>query len=425
MEVVEQAPALVAPELWNSGAVIIIVGLLGWAVRLLRLLLTYVDMRYAVRQDAVSGLVIVLIGLSERILIDLVVPCCRHRPYSFEILDQGNEDAHLEVYPTFLSLLISLSLDSSVRALQHASMWHFQQLLRTKLEETATEMPRIRVPFDILVPSLRVDRWLDDMKRPKMNLTVRVTSAQKCAVQVLWNVRVDAIELSNRSPYGDATDGTASRKTGLSRLSSSVYRRLGMARHIRGSRGLPWPLSPVQRLDRRHRLDDEKEEEFKVDGDSATLALSWLGSKAFTSHSTIQRCALLSILYCSTTNLKWLCSCRTTDLIKVASTSTRPIYQSALFSAIITRRPHRLLMRLDATTMAIRYELLGSEQRRLHRWSHATVLWSLLARHRSSRTRKRKQHARLRMARPLTQRRLCVSASPSTFYRRRPACQLS
>lgn len=86
------APPL-APELWNCGAVIVIVGMCGWAVRLLRLGHKLVEMRYAVRQEAVRWLRAVESGVScSSTRTDSTFVwclCCRNRPFTCETSAQG------------------------------------------------------------------------------------------------------------------------------------------------------------------------------------------------------------------------------------------------------------------------------------------------------------------------------------------------
>lgn len=48
-----QSPSL-PPELWNLSAVILLCGLMGWMIRLARLLLIYLEARFAIQQNAVS-----------------------------------------------------------------------------------------------------------------------------------------------------------------------------------------------------------------------------------------------------------------------------------------------------------------------------------------------------------------------------------
>jgi hypothetical protein len=47
-----QTPSL-APELWNLSAVVVLCGLLGWVVRLVRLTLTYLETQFSIQQSAV------------------------------------------------------------------------------------------------------------------------------------------------------------------------------------------------------------------------------------------------------------------------------------------------------------------------------------------------------------------------------------
>ncbi|KAG7382213.1 phosphatidylinositol-4-phosphate 5-kinase-like protein 1 [Phytophthora pseudosyringae] len=132
-----------APELWNLSVVILLCGLTGWMVRLVRLLLIYLEARFAIQQNAVI---------------------------------------HLE------------KLGPSLHVLQHASMWHFHQLLRTQLQVASTTMKRVRVPFEMIASSVKLVESTNQQQQPRMSLSVDVNSETNCAVQVFWNVKASALE---------------------------------------------------------------------------------------------------------------------------------------------------------------------------------------------------------------------------------------
>lgn len=169
--------------------------------------------------------------------------------------------------------------------LQYASMWHLQQLLHTKEEAAAADMPRVHVPFDVPSSSLRLVRFVDEHNRVRMTFAIDVKSAGACAVQVLWNVHVDAFERSHRHQHAHTADGSGRHKIRVPQLPRSVFRRLRMADSIRANHSLPWVLSPVRRQTRRHRLDDDKDGESPKDAGNSTLGRLLVGSNAFSSQS--------------------------------------------------------------------------------------------------------------------------------------------
>lgn len=208
------------------------------------------------------------------------------------------QTVHLrELGPRCVSLLSSLSSPSAASAnssganaswrslsvLQHASMWHLQQLLRTKKEAAAADMARVRVPFDVPASSVRLLRAAGERA---LALAVDVRSAGPCAVQVLWNVRVDALERPHHRHRAASADGSDGHKLRVPQLPRGVFRRLGMGDSIR--RASPWALSPVRRQTRRHRLDDDREADSPKDADAATLGRLLVGSGAYSSQSRVE-----------------------------------------------------------------------------------------------------------------------------------------
>lgn len=171
-------------------------------------------------------------------------------------------------------------------------MWHLQQLLRIKTEPTAAKMPRVRVPFELPAASLQVSRWLDDEQRPKMALSMSIQSTSKCAVQVLWNVRTDALERPGQHGQSNGAHLSDSLKVRVPRIRSSLFRRLGRPGNIGADHALPWVLSPVRRQNRRHRLEDDRDGENPKEANGAALVRLMGGSKSFSSHSKMELCVL-------------------------------------------------------------------------------------------------------------------------------------
>ncbi|KAL3671191.1 hypothetical protein V7S43_004370 [Phytophthora oleae] len=139
-----------APELWNLSVVILLCGLMGWMMRLVRLLLMYLEVRCAIQQNAVI---------------------------------------HLE------------KLGPSLHVLRHTSMWHFHQLLRTQLQIASTTMKRVRVPFEIIASSVKLVESTDEQHHSRMNLHLEVKSDVKCDVQVFWQVKASALEGACKSAW--------------------------------------------------------------------------------------------------------------------------------------------------------------------------------------------------------------------------------
>jgi len=354
------APPL-APELWNCGAVAVIVGLCAWSVRLLRLALRLLDARYAVHQEAVRY------RSRSRSRLELMRT---HLMPSAVYEDRAPARARPEVRSPSLfpppprpRVIVGLTRRSrSLSVLQNASMWHLQQLLRTKKEATAADMARVRVPFDVPASSIRLLRAAGERA---LALAVGVRCADSCAVQVLWNVRVDALERPHHRHHAVSTDCSDGHKMRVPQLPRGVFRRLGMGNSIRAS---PWVLSPVRRQTRRHRLNDDKVAESPNDLDTATLARFLVDPSAYSSQSCVET-------YASRHLINHLCSCATESNVliaggvsagsrKGAATSSRPTSLPRPCSLRTRRRRRRSPRRRSATTPRTHWRLRATRQTR-------------------------------------------------------------
>lgn len=165
-------------------------------------------------------------------------------------------------------------------------MWHFQQLLRIKTEPQSAPMARVRMPFEIHTPSLRVEQQVGAQV-----LSVRIKSRVRCSVQVFWNVRVAALEQichhaasSASSASSSGQNPFAARALGL----ISVRKRLQAAT----SSSLPNMFSFVRPQMRRHRLTEEydsRTEAISSENDTLVWSPQFFRDSAFTSKSTASR----------------------------------------------------------------------------------------------------------------------------------------
>lgn len=122
-------------------------------------------------------------------------------------------------------------------------MWHLQHLLRTKIEPFSAKMKRVEVPFDIISSSLQVTQMSSGNKRA---LTFAFRTKTPCTVQIMWDVKRDALEHSQRN--GESSDDVT--ESNLPRLFEriSIRRILGFLSTI---------FSHTRRQNRRHELRDE------------------------------------------------------------------------------------------------------------------------------------------------------------------------
>ncbi|KAE8992940.1 hypothetical protein PF004_g20278 [Phytophthora fragariae] len=194
-----QSPSL-PPELWNLSAVILLCGLMGWMIRLVRLMLIYLKARFAIQQNAVI---------------------------------------HLE------------KLGPSLHVLRHASMWHFHQLLRTQLQTTSTSMKRVRVPFEIVASSVKLVESSAG-QQPLMNLSIEVRSERKFVVQVFWDVKAGALEGACHSPTNASTDWP------LKQRFHAVQPTRAARTAIHAMRSLPGKLYDRDHMNTPHRLLDDE-----------------------------------------------------------------------------------------------------------------------------------------------------------------------
>ncbi|KAJ0409708.1 hypothetical protein ATCC90586_007497 [Pythium insidiosum] len=183
------------PELWNFAVVILLGAIMIWSARLMQLMLTFLDVRYAVSADAVLAL---------------------------------------------------RDLGASVSVLENASMWHLQQLLRAKVETSAFPMRRVTLPFHLHAPSLAVARAPTGPGEPAaaVSLSFALRSDVPVTAQVLWGVSADALQ-------------RASTPSGSSRFAPPVLERVSTQGAWRAIRALPLLFSRVRRQRRRHKLRDD------------------------------------------------------------------------------------------------------------------------------------------------------------------------
>lgn len=167
-------------------------------------------------------------------------------------------------------------------------MWHLQQLLRTKLEVAEAKMPRVRVPFEILPPSLNVTRTsgAGDDPQATMRLSLKIKTNTKCVLQVFWGVKTDALEKSYRMASAKSLSGALSPSSASSKRSIPVLQRLSVSRAAE----LPTFLSRVRRQSRRHRLNDDKVSDGSGDGYESCVKLEHIvGEESFRSASPPER----------------------------------------------------------------------------------------------------------------------------------------
>ncbi|TMW59509.1 hypothetical protein Poli38472_004578 [Pythium oligandrum] len=203
---VAMAPPL-PHEIWNLATILVICALAAWMARLTQLVLTYLDVRYASASDAVL---------------------------------------HLH------------ELGPSLMVLRNASMWHLQQLLRTKTEVVSTKMKRVTVPFEVVASSVHIQATkssADAAARRDLMLTFQCKSTRPCAIQVLWGVRAEAIDPNARinalESAGSTTDVLPPQESRMARF----LRRIAIVRPILT---VPSVLSRARRQPRRHQLQDDQ-----------------------------------------------------------------------------------------------------------------------------------------------------------------------
>ncbi|GLD97281.1 hypothetical protein PINS_up005964 [Pythium insidiosum] len=191
------------PELWNFAVVLVLGAIMLWSARLMQMLLTFLDVRHAASADAVLAL---------------------------------------------------RDLGASVSVLENASMWHLQQLLRSKVETSACPMRRVTLPFQLLQPTLTITRApsaSSDLP-PAFSLAFAFRSDVPATAQVLWGVRADALQ---RAP------APSDCRRSSSGFRPPVLERVSAHRLARAFRALPLLFSRARRQRRRHKLRDDADAE--------------------------------------------------------------------------------------------------------------------------------------------------------------------
>lgn len=225
-----------------------------------------------------------------------------------------------------MKLTAVLSGAHSLHVLEDASLWHFQQLLRTKHKVESTKMVTLRQPFEIPLVSLKVsgtgtsmtsaDQYFQDKTESALQLSFTVRSSTKCVVQVFWGVRTDAL-LQLQHWQCSARTTPISSPHSPSRGHLPMLHRLPAPHKTFGQHAVELPsiLSLVRRQTRRHRLEDddnEREDERCRAATGASCSLEHLfGDKGFLSASPPQRSVGLELEIASVrigAPLTWDCS---------------------------------------------------------------------------------------------------------------------
>ncbi|KAG3079593.1 hypothetical protein PI124_g20717 [Phytophthora idaei] len=225
-----------APELWNLSAVILLCGLMGWMMRLVRLTVVYLEVRFAIQQSAVI---------------------------------------HLE------------KLGPSLHVLQHVSMWHFHQLLRTQLQVASTTMKRVRIPFEIVASSVKLVEAAGEQQQPRMNLSVEVKAETKCVVQMFWNVKTSALEGAYQSATDPRVDWPTKRRF---HLVDAVPTRAARSA-IHAMRSLPGKFYDADLVKTPHQLLDDDDNGIAPSSPKTGLCLArhFVGSDSFRACSVMEK----------------------------------------------------------------------------------------------------------------------------------------
>lgn len=172
-------------------------------------------------------------------------------------------------------LSLALSLVISLSVLENATMWHFQQLSRTKLDVTSSKMATVRIPFEVAPASLAVSRAPLSDSPASMHLSFSVRASAKCVVQVLWGVRTDAL----LEHHFASAPGLSSPRSPSLRDHIPVLRRLSSQQRRMRQRAadLPTFLSRLRRQTRRHRLHDDRVDESDATGECSRADSSLAG----------------------------------------------------------------------------------------------------------------------------------------------------
>lgn len=196
-------------------------------------------------------------------------------------------------------------------------MWHFQQLLRTKLEVSSTKMTSVRLPFEIPTSSLTVSRTFSRSSSNNshhqqelaaatenaapMQFSFKIRSSTKCVAQVFWGVKTEAL-LENCSQFRMASAKSLLSPTHSSSSPIPVLQSLSTQKKNLRQRALDLPtfLSRARRQNRRHRLNDDD----KLSGDDDDRVGGWgfgleqmVGPESFRSASPPERSVVCC--YCS------------------------------------------------------------------------------------------------------------------------------
>ena len=169
----------------------------------------------------------------------------------------------------------------SLSVLSLASLWHFQQLIRTKFEVVPIPMRRLRVPFELVAGSMHLKAGSIDAasdcgsnSQSKSQLVFTVRSESTCSVRVFWGVTVKALDEDLASTPSSASSSSSPFDWSNSRRrkrSTSLLRKLSSATSFPGSGVLPNLLTSHHQ--RRHRLHNDEadgEDDQEADADGGT-----------------------------------------------------------------------------------------------------------------------------------------------------------
>lgn len=188
-------------------------------------------------------------------------------------------------------------------------MWHFQQLLRTKLEVSSAKMTSVCLPFEIPASSFTVSRTFSRSSSnnshhqqgpaaarenaASMQFSFKIRSSTKCVAQVFWGVKTETL-LENCSQVRMASAKSLLSPTHSSSRPIPVLQSLSTQKKNFRQRAsdLPTFLSRMHRQNRRHRLNDDD----KLSGDDDDRVGSWgfgleqiVGPESFHSASSPER----------------------------------------------------------------------------------------------------------------------------------------